>query len=125
MWKDILWVGLGGGVGSVFRYLTSRLAARYAPADYLFVGTFAANLIGCFLIGLLSGWLLSRQADSQPFRLLLIVGFCGGYTTFSSFAIENLRLIQSEQWGLFFGYTLASVALGLLAVWAGIKTVGN
>ena len=121
MWKDLLFVGLGGGAGSMLRYLTSRIVARFAHAGWLFMGTFAANIIGCFLIGLLSGWMLARYPENQTFRLLFIVGFCGGYTTFSTFAFENLRLLQSQQYLFFFSYLLVSVVAGLLAVWFGLK----
>lgn len=123
MWKDILFVGIGGGIGSIFRFIASRFVVRYVPVEWLFTGTLAVNITGCFLIGILSGWILAHQPENQTFRLLLIVGFCGGYTTFSTFAFENLRLIETNQWGLFTFYTLASVIVGLLAVWGGIKLV--
>ena len=90
-------------------------------AEWTFAGTLAVNITGCFLIGILAGWMLAHQPDNQNFRLLFIVGFCGGYTTFSTFAYENLRLIETNQWGLFALYTLASVILGLIAVWGGLK----
>ncbi|MBP7180829.1 MAG: fluoride efflux transporter CrcB [Dysgonomonadaceae bacterium] len=123
MFKDILFVGLGGGIGSIMRFLTSRFTARLVAAQWLFLGTLAANLIGCFLIGILSGWMLSHMPDNQPFRLLFIVGFCGGYTTFSTFAFENYRLIEMNQWGILLLYLLASVVLGIIAVWLGMKIV--
>lgn len=123
MWKDILYVGIGGGIGSVFRFIVSRFVIRYVPVEWLFAGTLVVNITGCFLIGLLSGWMLAHQPENQTFRLLLIVGFCGGYTTFSTFAFENLRLIETNQWGLFTFYTLASVVVGLLSVWRGMKLV--
>lgn len=123
MWKEILYVGIGGGIGSILRFLTSRIVARYAQAEWLFLGTFAANIIGCLLIGLFAGWLLATNPSNQTLRLLFIVGFCGGYTTFSAFAFENLRLIEMHQWGLFLLYTFASVVLGILAVWVGMKVV--
>ena len=123
MFKDILFVGLGGGIGSIMRFLTSRFTARLVAAQWLFLGTLAANLIGCFLIGILSGWMLSHMPDNQPFRLLFIVGFCGGYTTFSTFAFENYRLIEMNQWGILLIYLTASVVLGIIAVWLGMKMV--
>lgn len=121
MWKDILYVGLGGGIGSILRYLTSRTVARFVQADWLFTGTFAANIIGCFLIGLFAGWILAQNPDNQTFRLLFIVGFCGGYTTFSTFAFENLRLLETNQWALMLLYTLSSIVLGIFIVWLGIR----
>jgi CrcB protein len=123
MFKDILFVGIGGGIGSIMRFLTSRFTARLVAAQWLFLGTLAANLIGCFLIGILSGWMLSHMPDNQPFRLLFIVGFCGGYTTFSTFAFENYRLIEMNQWGILLLYLTASVVLGFIAVWLGMKIV--
>lgn len=121
MWKDILYVGIGGGIGSIFRFIISRLVIRYATPEWTFAGTLAVNITGCFLIGAIAGWMLAHQPDNQTFRLLFIVGFCGGYTTFSTFAFENLRLIETNQWGLFAFYTLSSVVLGLLAAWGGMK----
>ena len=123
MFKDILFVGLGGGIGSIMRFLTSRFTARLVAAQWLFLGTLAANLIGCFLIGILSGWMLSHIPDNQSFRLLFIVGFCGGYTTFSTFSFENYRLIEMNQWGILLLYLPASVVLGIIAVWLGMKIV--
>lgn len=121
MWKDVLYVGLGGGIGSILRFLTSRVVARYAQPDWLFAGTFAANMIGSFLIGLFAGWVLAKNPENQSFRLLFIVGFCGGYTTFSTFAFENLRLIEMHQWALMLLYTILSITLGVFMVWLGMK----
>lgn len=121
MLKDLLFVALGGGIGSALRYLTSRVVVKLVSGNLIFLGTFTANIIGSLLIGLLSGWMLINQPDNQTFRLLFIVGFCGGYTTFSTFAFENMRLIESNQWGLLTAYVLASVVLGVLAVWVGIR----
>lgn len=121
MLKDLLFVALGGGIGSALRYLTSRVVVKLVSGNLIFLGTFTANIIGSLLIGLLSGWMLINQPDNQTFRLLFIVGFCGGYTTFSTFAFENMRLIESNQWGLLTAYVLASVVLGVLAVWVGVR----
>lgn len=125
MWKDIFYVGIGGGIGSIFRFIASRLVIRYASPEWTFAGTLAVNITGCFLIGILAGWMLLNQPENQTFRLLFIVGFCGGYTTFSTFAYENLRLLETNQWGLFAFYTLTSVVVGLIAVWGGTKLIIN
>lgn len=121
MLKDLLFVALGGGIGSALRYLTSRIVVKLVSGNLIFLGTFTANIIGSLLIGLLSGWMLINQPDNQTFRLFFIVGFCGGYTTFSTFAFENMRLIELNQWGLLTAYVLASVVLGVLAVWVGVR----
>ncbi len=123
MWKDILYVGFGGGIGSVLRYLTSQVISKLIEGKWFFMGTFTANIIGCFIIGLFSGWILTNHVDNPTFRLLFIVGFCGGYITFSSFASENLRLNGNKSVGIVFLYTLSSILLGILAVWVGMKLV--
>ena len=123
MIKDLLLVGVGGGIGSMLRFATSRLSARYISSDWALVGTFIVNVVGCFIIGLLAGWLLFNSGKSQQLPLLLVTGFCGGYTTFSAFAFENVQLLQSGHVLFSILYIASSVMLGLLAVWGGIKLV--
>lgn len=117
MIKDLLLVGVGGGVGSMLRYLTSRLSARFISSQWALVGTFIVNVVGCFIIGLLAGWLLFNVNKSQQLPLLLVTGFCGGYTTFSAFAFENVQLLQSGHIIYSILYIVASVSIGLSAVW--------
>lgn len=121
MIKDLLLVGVGGGIGSMLRFLTSRLSARYISSEWALAGTFIANIIGCFIIGLLAGWLLLNTGKSQQLPLLLAIGFCGGYTTFSAFAFENVQLLQSGHILFSLLYIFFSIAVGLLAVWSGWK----
>ncbi|NLN61772.1 MAG: fluoride efflux transporter CrcB [Myxococcales bacterium] len=123
MWKEIVYVGVGGGLGSILRFATSQIVSRYVQAPYLFVGTLVANLLGCLLIGILSGWLLSHADEHHVVRWLFVVGFCGGYTTFSTFALENLHLLTQGQWPLLIGYTAVSILLGIAAVWLGMLVV--
>jgi CrcB protein len=118
MIKNILLIGLGGGLGSIARYATSQLALKYLSSSIPY-GTFIANILGSLLIGILLGFLLENP--SQTFKLLLVTGFCGGYTTFSTFTYENLSFLQNGQIGMFLLYALGSIALGLLAVFVGFS----
>ena len=120
MTRAIILVGIGGGLGSILRYLTTVLANRYFQGSFP-LGTFAVNIIGCLLIGLLLGLFEKQQLTHPEGRYLLITGFCGGYTTFSAFASENINLFQSGHSFTAFLYIAASVLLGLIAVWAGLS----
>ncbi|PID91992.1 MAG: fluoride efflux transporter CrcB [Bacteroidetes bacterium] len=116
--KHLLLTGAGGFLGSIARYLVTRLGSRI---DYLSLpfGTLVVNLLGSFVIGILIG--ISEKSDLIPieWRLFLMVGLCGGFTTFSSFAGENLMLLRSAQIGSMLLYTGLSLILGLAAVWLG------
>lgn len=94
MLQQIIYVGLGGFVGSVLRFLVGGLAQRLAPMGGFPVGTLAVNVLGCLCIGLLGGLADQRQALDAGQRLFLMVGVLGGFTTFSSFALETLGLAQ-------------------------------
>lgn len=115
--KQILLVGLGGGIGSIFRYLTSLLTAKHISSSFP-IATFLVNIVGCLLIGLLLGY-FSNSTTDQNLKLLFITGFCGGFTTFSAFAAENFVLFQQQNYITLIAYTLASVIIGLLAVGLG------
>ena len=121
MIKDLLLVGIGGGVGSMLRFATSRLSARYISSEWALFGTFIVNVVGCFIIGLLGGWLLYKTGKSEQLPLLLVIGFCGGFTTFSAFAFEIVQLLQTGHFLFSLLYIVGSVIIGLLAVWGGIK----
>lgn len=118
MIKNILLVGLGGGLGSIARYATSHLAQKHL-SSFLPYGTLIANILGALLIGVFIAYLIEHP--SQSFKLLLVTGFCGGYTTFSTFSYENFSYLQNGQIGLFLWYGLGSIALGLLAVFVGFS----
>jgi CrcB protein len=118
MIKQMLLVGLGGGVGSALRYLTAWFVGRHVSCPFP-LGTFAVNVLGCFLIGLLAGLSARGGLLGEEARLLLIAGFCGGYTTFSAFSIENVSLFEGGNYLTLAAYVLASVLTGVGAVWLG------
>ncbi len=113
---NVLLVAIGGALGSVLRYLTSLFVAHYFSGKFP-LATFIINFTGCFLIGVFLHF--SLRAD-EKLKYLFVIGFCGGFTTFSTFANENLQLFQNGNYILALGYTLASVVLGILAVWLGM-----
>ncbi len=118
MWKSILLIGLGGGMGSIFRFLVSHFTRKYWSSGFP-MATFLVNVSGCLLIGLIIGLLL-KSNTSNDLKMLLVVGFCGGYTTFSAFALENFQLIQAEKYMMSILYILGSVVMGIISVWLGI-----
>src|SRR5215470_8501002 len=95
MIRNILLVGLGGGVGSIVRYLCQKWFNENYPHVFPW-GTFFVNMVGCFLIGLIYAASEKSTAFSPQTRLLLITGFCGGFTTFSTFAYENMTLLRGN-----------------------------
>ncbi|SFH28964.1 fluoride efflux transporter CrcB [Pedobacter insulae] len=118
MIKQFVLVGLGGALGSMLRYGTSLLTSRYY-VNIFPLATFIINILGCFLIGILLSYF--SKNNSSGLQLLLITGFCGGYTTFSTFSAENIALWQSQHYLTLIAYTLGSIILGCLAVWLGLS----
>lgn len=120
MIKDIVLVGIGSGIGGICRYLIS-LSMSHSQGSFPW-GTFAVNIVGCLLIGILWGLTSRFQHLAPAFSLLLMVGFCGGFTTFSTFSKEGLVMLQNNNYALFALYILGSVALGIAAVALGYLT---
>jgi len=116
--KSILVIFLGGGIGSVCRYLAGLSVTRLFPTAFP-AGTFVVNITGCFLIGLLYGIGIRHSWFSVDWRLFLITGICGGYTTFSSFSNEAVLLIRAGNYLYFLLYVTLSVVVGLLATVGG------
>jgi len=119
MIKNILIVFIGGGAGSVFRYLTSIMTHKYFTGIFP-LATFIVNVTGCLIIGIVTGLYLKNNMTNPDIRLLLVAGFCGGFTTFSAFAQENINLIQMDQLPTAILYTVSSVIAGLGFVWLGL-----
>ena len=115
--KSFLLVFLGGGLGSGLRYLVTITMNQYSK--FLPFGTFTVNMLGCLLIGLILGYAQRENTLTSNQTLLLATGFCGGFTTFSAFANENLELIKNGELFNFSVYTIGSVLIGILAVFIG------
>ena len=113
-------VSAGGIAGTLLRFATSNFVSAHWPLHF-YLGTLAVNLVGCLLIGLLYGLFLHKPMAPVELRAGLIVGFLGGLTTFSSFSLDTVRLMESGQVPLAVGYTGISVMGGLLATWAGLS----
>ncbi len=121
MFKLFSLVFIGGGFGSVARFGIARLCAQFLPT-VLPLATFGVNILGSLLIGFL--WGIPAVSDKNSWMHLLIIGFCGGFTTFSAFSWENFNLLKQGNVFLFFIYAFLSIALCLLATCGGY-TIGR
>ena len=115
---NILLVGLGGSVGSILRYLCQKWINESYQHNFP-LATFLVNVFGCLLIGMLYALGEKGNILSPQTRLLLVTGFCGGFTTFSTFAFENMNLLRIGDNFYFLLYAVGSVVLGLAAVYIG------
>lgn len=111
-------VGLGGAIGSILRYLSTLIVNKYYNNAFP-LATFLINMLGCFLIGAFIGF-YDKGGVNENYKFLFITGFCGGFTTFSSFAYENTSLIGSQNTLIAFAYIAASMLAGLVFVWLGM-----
>ena len=119
MLKNILLVGLGGGIGSILRYGSGLLVnSKYFPWP-----TLAVNIIGSFIIGLVLAFSVMDESFLNNWKLFLATGVCGGFTTFSAFSAENLALFQNGKYGLAMGYIILSVILGIVAAFLGYQLI--
>ena len=120
MIKSIFFVGIGGAIGSVMRYLLGVVSTHYFKGTFP-IATFITNFLGCLIIGLLIGYFGKNNEINPQLKLLLITGFCGGFTTFSTFAAENVQLLENGNYGLLFANVAGSVVLGIGGVILGMK----
>ncbi len=122
MLKQLLWVALGGGLGTAARYAIQKsILLKWNPGFPW--GTFIVNISGCFLIGIL--WALSLKSNlfSDSMKLFLMTGVCGGYTTFSAFSLENISLLKEGKFSLFLIYSFGSLLLGFLATYSAFRII--
>ncbi len=116
--RALFFVGVGGGIGSILRYLMQIFVGRHVPLVFP-LGTFLVNCSGCFLIGMFYSLATKYTGFNPDWRLFLITGLCGGFTTFSTYSYDGLVLLKQGSNFAFMIYVLGSVVLGLLATFAG------
>jgi CrcB protein len=119
MLKQLLFIGAGGFLGSISRFLVGRYVQHIFLAAFPY-GTFIVNILGCLLLGILFGIFEKGGLTSPEWKMFLVVGFCGGFTTFSTFSMDNLSLLRDGDYFYFFIYAGLSVILGLAATFSGI-----
>lgn len=117
---NILAVFTGGGIGAVMRYMITLIASKLLGTQYVYAGTFCANIIGCFIIGYIFGMTLNKAVVLSPeLKLFLTVGFLGGLTTFSTFSCESFCFLKDGRILQAITYLSASLILGLTATYCG------
>ena len=117
----LLLIALGGAAGSMLRYLLGGRAQHFAPHGFP-LGTLFVNVVGCFLVGILVRQFMNIQTHNYV-RALLIVGFCGGFTTFSTFSMETVGLIEGGEYSRAMAYIALSLTLCLTATFAGMTVM--
>ena len=122
MIRTILLVGTGGFIGSVMRYLVQIFVEKGLSSTFP-LGTLIANIAGSFIIGIVFALSEKGQLMNAEWRMFLAVGFCGGFTTFSSFAYNNFTMLKEGSFGQFFWNVGGSLFLGVLAVYLGVILV--
>ena len=119
MIKNLLLVGLGGGIGSMLRYATGVLInTKYFPWS-----TLTVNIIGSFIIGVVFAISVKDESFLNNWKIFVATGICGGFTTFSAFSLENLNLLQSGKYSMAAIYIIVSIVLGIVAAFAGYKII--
>ena len=116
---NLVYVGVGGMIGSVGRYLVTGAVYQIFPNSYFPLGTAVVNILGCLLIGLLSGLAELRQLLSPEMRVFLLIGLLGGFTTFSTFGYETIASMRTGGFMPALANVLIQVIVGLSAVWLG------
>ena len=120
--RNLFYIFIGGGLGSVLRFLISNYTQKLWNINSFPMGTFVVNIMGCFLIGVLTSYFL--RVDNY-LKFLLITGFCGGFTTFSTFSAENYSLWESGNYMVLLSYILLSIIVGFVAVYVGLQVSKN
>lgn len=119
MLKTLIIIGFGGFFGSISRYVLSQFIDKNLTSFYPY-GTFLVNFIGCVLLGFIYAMGEKEQILSSDMRFFLATGFCGSFTTFSTFSYENQELLNQGQWGIALTYIILSIIIGISATFGGV-----
>ncbi len=125
MLRDMLWVSIGAILGANLRYLTYRIGMRISPDAAFPYATLLINVAGSFALAVFAFWVAGRAIVDPKWRLLFAVGFCGAFTTFSTFAVESYTLFETGRTGLFALNLVVSNTLCIFAVFAGSALARN
>tara|TARA_B100001540_G_C15452205_1_gene481619 strand:- start:163 stop:537 length:375 start_codon:yes stop_codon:yes gene_type:complete len=117
MLKEIIAVFIGGGIGSVLRFMVNKI--EFISENNIPYPTLISNILGCFILGLVLGYFLKNENPNSILFVFLTVGICGGFTTFSSFSYENLELLENGQIFTFLTYMFGSLVVGMISVYIG------
>jgi fluoride exporter len=119
MFTNCLLIGVGGAIGSIARYYCSVII----PNKQFPLSTLVVNIVGSFIIGIVIGLTIKNNAYSNHFKLFFATGLCGGFTTFSTFSLENLQLLQEGKFVSFGIYLFTSIILGIGCTLIGFKLI--
>ncbi len=122
MWRILLLVGSGGFLGTITRYLCGEVFKKIIVHAFPFATLFV-NIMGCLIIGIIFGLMEKGKLLDNDLRLFLTTGFCGGFTTFSAFSIENIIMLRNGEFSYVFAYLAASILLGFTATYLGMLSV--
>ena len=117
MFREMVAIFVGGGIGSIIRYLITKIS--FFSFNSFPYSTFISNIIGCFILGLALTYFMKNDSQNSTIFLFIAVGFCGGFTTFSTFSSEGLELLNNGNLITFIVYTFTSIFLGIVAVYLG------
>lgn len=116
--KNIIFIGIGGFLGSISRFLISKFIHNFINSTFPY-GTLVVNLLGCFILGIITGFLDEDIIFPDNIKLMLITGFCGGFTTFSTFINENFMMMRDGEYLLFSAYIMLSIISGFMSLFLG------
>jgi len=119
MIRNLIFVAIGGALGSIGRFLLVGVVVQLLPYAFPF-GTFIVNIVGCFVMGAVVGLAERYISLDHQWRIFLTAGFCGGFTTFSAFAFENVELLLDKNYGTFAAYSIASFIVCIAAALGGL-----